>query len=302
MHRLNSITFSFILTVILSTLLMLGGCSREGENIPTAYPTVISELDAGWDSFQKAQYTSAIEHFTNAKDRDAAKIEAFNGLGWSYTRLGNYIESEQNFKLMLALSNEADVQANGNAGLAFNYFATPVDMAPGPAFTRDGIAIDYAQKALALKSDYAFEHDSNVNTASLYALIAECRFNRQEYLLALTNIETHLSPGFTANLVGSGVLVEVVNEAVEVSIGTETQLTGRAKLNIDAELVKINMIQNLDQNVEYLIESFDEGGGSITFSGNPIPQKKDQFLVSYYYAPNYGKFLTALMNQLRQSL
>ncbi|MBN1349777.1 hypothetical protein JXJ21_10240 [candidate division KSB1 bacterium] len=299
MHRLKALHIYLSLAVILSLILVLGGCSHEGENVPTAFPTVLSELDAGWASFKKAQYENAITHFTNARDRDAAKIEAYNGLGWSNTRLGNYMVSEQNFMLMLTLSDDVNVKADGMAGLAYNNFATPIDLTEVDAAIRDSIAIDYAQQALELRSDYQFEHDSNINSRMLNVLIAECRFNRKEYLSALTVIDENLENNFIQSLASSGVLGEVIDDTIQVAVLNETQLTGRAKMTIEAELVRINSIKNLDQNTTYSVESFDEGGNTVIFIGNPIPQKNELFLVSYYHAPNYGKFLAVLMQKLQ---
>lgn len=298
---------SALITVLLLMLVTLG-CDREGENIPTSFPTVSSLKLDGWSYFEQAQYDDAISSFNEAKNRDAADIEAYNGLGWSYSRTGKYADAESNFKLMLSLSTSPDVLADAYAGLAMMTFATPPDLSTGEAAIRDSIAIDYIDKVFELKSDYSFAHDENVNVTALKKVVAQIRFNRGEYLACIHEIEQSMDPNYFQSLLDKGLVHKIEDDTTTVTLLAETPLTGKATLNVSvgnnggmraAELVDVIAVKNLTKDVNYRIVSFNEGGQRIVFRGNPLPQKEDKFLVDYYHAPDFGLVLADLMEVLQ---
>jgi tetratricopeptide (TPR) repeat protein len=303
-------TFKKLSAFLAALLLMLVtvGCDREGENIPTSFPTVSSLKIDGWSYFENAQYTDAITSFNGAKNRNATDIDAYNGLGWSYARVSDYSNAESNFKLMMSLSTSADILADAYAGLALMNFATPRDLAVSARNARDSVAIDFIDKVFALKSNYAFTHDDRINAKMLYKVVAQIRFNRGEYLKCVQEIEQNLVSNYFQTLLDKGLVKKMETDTTVVTVLSETQVTGKAVLNLSvesdgatraAELVDIIAVKDLTQNVTYEVLSFTEGKQQVTFRGNPIPQKDDKFLVDYYYAPDFGLVLAELMQVLQ---
>jgi len=293
------------LIAVLLLMLVTVGCDREGENIPTSFPTVTSLKLDGWSYFETAKYDDAITSFNGAKNRNATDIDAYNGLGWSYARVSDYINAESNFKLMLSLSTSADVLADAYAGLAMMFYATPRDLPVALRDARDSVAIEYIDKVLDLKSNYTFSHDATINTKALQKVVAQIRFNRGEYLKCINEIEQNLVSNYFQTLLDKGLVKKMENDTTVVTVLAETPLNGKATLNVSAEngkaaeLVNILAVKNVSGNVQYEVISFTEGKQQVVFRGNPIPQKDEKFLVDYYYASDYGLVLAELMTVLK---
>lgn len=295
--------------VILLAILMIGGCSREGENIPTAFPTITSLRSDGWRYFENAQYDLAIENFNEARNRDAASVDAYNGLGWTHSREANYTDAESNFKLLLALTDDPALQADAYAGLAMMYFATPKDLAGQEKVAarnaRDSIAVNFILKVFEINSNYSFSHDARINATAFYKVIAQSYFNRQLFLTCINEIETNLVDNYFQTLINKGLVVFVENDTT-AALRIDSPVTGIGYLTIinqatgnERELVEVVKLKDLSGIVEYEIISFSEGGGNVVFQGNPIPKIKDLFLVDYYVAPDYGQLLADILQEIQ---
>lgn len=278
---------------------VVGGCERKGKNIPTNPPTVTTHMADAWSYFEKHDYDNALVSFKAAKDRDAMTVDAYNGLAWSYARTQGYSNAVSNFQIMLSLTDDQAKHADTFAGLAFVNSATGDDLA----------AVAFVEKTLAINPQYSFAHDNKMNAKTLRVLVAKSYCNMADFLKALQEVDTNIESGFEQNLVADGVLLSATDDTVIVS--TADLITGEvtAKITkqvivendtseVDAELVKVTRIKAVDNNSEYTLTSFEQGGGQIQFFGNPILQKKEKVLVSYYYAGDYGKFLSRLFKKI----
>lgn len=298
-----------LLGVAMLTILLAVGCDRKGENIPTGFPTVNSLEVEGWTFFQNAQYTKAIEAFVDLKNRDASNVSAYNGLGWSYTRTSEYTAAEQNFQLLLSLTDDEKLVTDAYAGLAMMFFSTPKELAGDGGQTernvRDQQAINYINQVLERDNSFTFEYDDAVNVNSLKKVIAQCLFNRQEFLQCIQYIESNFNPDYFQSLVESGIIVKVENDTITAGISANSEVSGQANCTVtkngaEIELIRVLSVKHPDfSEVNYEIVSFTQGSGEVVFQGNPIPEKDQKFLIDYYYTPDFGTLLAEIMKTLK---
>lgn len=299
--------------LITLALLFVNQCERKGENIPTKAPTANFYLQTGWASYESGDYQAALNAFTASKARDAIKEDAYNGLGWTYGKLQNYDQSISNFLLLLSLTENNTMKANAYAGLAMTYGAMQIATTEEENRAEAGMnAIKYANMVINIDPNYQFEHDKHINISSLHAMIAQCYFNVKDFIKALTEVDNYLEKGFRQELINNKV-VKMREDSVTVSLLPETAFSGTAILNIsfqiatetdtfdvNAQLVDVLSIKNVENEVLYNVVDFDQGGNSVTFYGNPIPQEEDIFVVSYEYADDYGIFLNNLLTVIKK--
>jgi len=286
---------------VITLSLIVGGCERKGKNIPINPPTVTTHMEDAWSYFKEHDYENAIRSFTAAKDRDALAVEAYNGLAWSYARTHEYLDAVSNFQIFLSLTDNQAKYADAFAGLAF------INSATG----EDSVAIAYVERTLNLDPQYEFEYDNKINAKTLRVLVVKCYCNMGDFLKAMTEVETKIESGYEQSLIADNVINVVEDDTAVVSIAdiitgeasaqiTKQVIVNSDTLEVDAELVKVVRIKAVDNNSEYTLTEFQQGGGEIQFFGNPILQKKDKVLVSYYYASDYGVFLSRLFQKIAE--
>jgi len=93
---------------VMALLLIVGGCSRKSDDIPTYVESVDNLVNEGWAAFQEDDYNRAAFAFEEAVKRDVdpqTSIDAYRGLGWTYARLENYAQAITNFNFVISLEN-----------------------------------------------------------------------------------------------------------------------------------------------------------------------------------------------------
>ncbi|HPG40743.1 MAG TPA: tetratricopeptide repeat protein [bacterium] len=91
---------------ILVTMLVIFGCSKESDDIPTSAETITSLLNEGWAAYQQGEFETAIAHFENTIKRNVdpeLSIDAYRGLGWTYARTEQYSQAITNFSFVISL-------------------------------------------------------------------------------------------------------------------------------------------------------------------------------------------------------
>lgn len=289
---------------IISIIFAGMSCDRQGKNIPINPPTTETRLSEGWSAFESGQYITAIDRFSAAKNRDASFADAYRGLGWSYSRVMDYTNAEINFKIFTTLvKDKPDLLNETQAGLAAMY-------ASAGEYDK---AIELCEKVIAENPDFEFEHDERVNAKSLRTLIAKCYYVQRDYLTAMETIQTYLDNNLENGLKSAGIIVEKSNDLVKIKVPavSQTPLSGQASMRLlrqvidngDTSMVGINLVKvlditNSDERVHYTVVSFNQGDNLILFSGNPLPRNGDEFLVDYVFAPDYGLFLSKLLEKI----
>lgn len=100
MRRLAEFLMPFI---ILSLVLI--GCDKKSDDIPTSPVTLQSLIDEGFRYYQEGEYSEAITRFQEALERDVDpdnSLRAYQGLGWTYARIERYASSVNNFSFLLS--------------------------------------------------------------------------------------------------------------------------------------------------------------------------------------------------------
>lgn len=158
-------------------LVMVGlaaGCGKDeggGENA--------NQLAAeGWNLFVTGDYSAAIDRFNRAAALDTDLETAWNGLGWSYARLGDLEASRDSF---FFVTSTLGVQNNNetNAGLSIVALAI-----------KDyDLASDYAGYLLGdTNYNYEFPYDPSVTDVTLLLIRAIADFNLGDYDGALADV------------------------------------------------------------------------------------------------------------------
>jgi len=109
MTHIKKSTKKFTFFVVISVaifILVISGCSRKSDNIPTAPESVESLINDGWEAFQAGDYDLAILNFEQTLKRNVdpeLSINAYRGLGWTYSRTEKYAQAITNFSFVISL-------------------------------------------------------------------------------------------------------------------------------------------------------------------------------------------------------
>ncbi|MBN2414108.1 hypothetical protein JXQ31_20710 [candidate division KSB1 bacterium] len=163
----------FVLISLVFLILMISGCSHKSDNIPTKPESVESLINDGWEAFQAGDYNKAILNFEQTLKRNVdpeISINAYRGLGWTYSRIEKYSQAITNFSFVISLEtvrtkrlpvinsekvpafaipDTADVRFNGNWQMTTDAYIVNVEdvesyntrvnqkLGPAPAFILD---------------------------------------------------------------------------------------------------------------------------------------------------------------------
>jgi len=294
-------------SVFVLLLIIIVGCERKGEHIPTAAITGDLYLENGWTQYESGNYEAAIENFILSKARDATKEDVYNGLGWGYTKMENYEEASSNFLLLLSLTDSDEMKADIYAGLAMLHSAIQLSLDQRASYDdslariEEGLtAINYANMVFELDPDYQFSHDEHINVNTMHAMIAQCYFNMQNFIRALNEVETYLDTEIRQNFITDGFVTNKLDTVI-VTTAPETEVTGALDVSLEnAQLVDVISVKNLETNILYNVVEYVQGGYIVTISGNPVPQDNENYLIEYQNAVDYGLFLNELINTIVQ--
>jgi tetratricopeptide (TPR) repeat protein len=159
-------------TVLLLTVLVTG-CGDNGQSSGNA-AALIAE---GWNLFMSADYQSAVSKFDQAISAEPTNRDAYDGLGWSLTRLG-------------------DLQGAYNAFLhVLSYLVKPSrDTYAGQAIVTLALK-EYSEAAAnanwaieRFPTDYDFRYDPDVTSITLRLIRATARFHLAEYDAAYSDV------------------------------------------------------------------------------------------------------------------
>lgn len=140
----------------------------------------------GWDQFKSGNYQLALAKFQDATAKDNNFAEAYNGAGWSSARLTNLSDAVAYFTQSIAKNSSL---TEAHAGLAFAYNAQKDYQA----------AINSANKALSLKTNWLFTYDETIDYKDLYLILASSYFGLANFSQSLSQVQK-LNSAFTADI------------------------------------------------------------------------------------------------------
>ncbi len=96
-----------LISVLLILLIFFIGCSRQSDDIPGLddVDTSADLIEKGWENYENSDFQSAIDNFTQVLDNqvDPAKVMgAYQGLGWTYSRVQSYDAAIANFQFVIS--------------------------------------------------------------------------------------------------------------------------------------------------------------------------------------------------------
>ena len=155
-------------------------CSKDSSTKPE------TETSSAWEAFEKGKYDRALQLFQQAIAKNQSDADSYNGLGWTYARLGQLEESETNFINCLMQDME---YIDAGVGLAFIYNAQNEYEA----------SIDVIAQILEFTTEWSFKHDKSLNINDIYILYAENFFALAKYVQCLEQVQI-LNPDFSADI------------------------------------------------------------------------------------------------------
>jgi len=252
---------------------------------PESYVDLMVE---GWSAFDAGNYQVAADAFAMAAEREATLPEVYLGLGWANFRNQSLQDAKSYLNSALAFAfldtdNAERITIEANAGLA------GVALAEGDYST----AINMVDAVLAADADFAFTHDADVDVAALKRIKALASYSTGDFATAfaqtvdldmtLTTV-THVTPGGSAN-------------ASAQDTGT-TAFDGIARVVVPADHHLVMVAEVTTTAANYTVTDVDEGTNVVYVYGNPALQSGDAVMVDYYYAADFGTFLSELLAAL----
>ncbi len=125
-------------------------------------------IEQAWEAFQKGEYKEAEVTFTEALNRDAGRVEAKSGLGWSRAFLRNYQGAVDVWQEGLAIKADyVDI----HAGLCLVY----------QVLKKFESCISAGQKVAELAPNYQFPYYDGVNIATIRGLMASAYYGLGQF-------------------------------------------------------------------------------------------------------------------------
>jgi len=172
---------------LLCLLILLLTINCELQNGTTPIDKDVEELvTEGWYQFKAGNYYFALEKFRDAIAKDNNYAEAYNGAGWSSARLTNLSDAVAYFTQSIA-KNSSLIEAH--AGLAFVYNAQKEYQS----------AINSANKALSLTSNWLFAYDETIDYQDLYLILAASYFALGNFNQSLAQVKK-INSSFNADI------------------------------------------------------------------------------------------------------
>lgn len=207
---------SFLAAVLTLGIIGLSGCGGDNGNGPTG-----PSLAAAWAKFESGNYSMAVEIFHAVIAADSGTADAYNGLGWSFAFSDQFDSAMHYFEVA---SNMDTMAIDPLAGMS------AINLAEGD-YTE---SIALAANALALDSNWTFQHADGIDNQDLHLIMAEAYFalGESRYPDALARVKfldptCTLSPDDSETWNGhptyAAALLKKI-EALEAVIGAEVLL------------------------------------------------------------------------------
>lgn len=165
---------------------VIGGCSKSTTTEPEI--TASELLAQGWTYFNAGSFPAALTSFQQAKAKDPALVDAYNGSGWCQGILGYMDDALATFKSgLIRQSSNLEMRA----GISFVYASL------------DSCQVAIQSDSLVLLSDslWGFSHkyllsaDQLMNYKEMNLLLAECYYKLGNFTASLEAVKK-LDPAF----------------------------------------------------------------------------------------------------------
>jgi tetratricopeptide (TPR) repeat protein len=143
-------------------------------------------VDEGWQAFGSGNYSEAASRFDEAITKNGNYVEAYDGAGWSYSKLGSLTPAENRF---LTGFRKDSTNYEIRAGLAFLYHAQQ----------RYIESAQLIEMLLGQGANWTFRGDASIGMDDVRLLLAEDYFALANYAECIAHVQI-LNPAFTADV------------------------------------------------------------------------------------------------------
>ncbi|UCE17288.1 MAG: tetratricopeptide repeat protein [Gemmatimonadota bacterium] len=274
----------------------LCGCSKDQEVHIIAPPSVDSKVQAGWTDFTTGKYASAVRQFESAISQDASCYDAYNGMGWSLFKQGEFSAAIDYFQFLLPLREvEPDLAADAYAGLAAIYMTQNEDV----------LAIFSGWEALNIAEEngkeYTFTHDPTITAEDIHVINARCLYNIGEFFLSHVEVKA-VDPTFPPPaIIPYTTVVETVATIDSTRIEFSSWLSWGTLIfstrvgNVISILSVSDTLGSADYEVIY---AWGEGG-DVFITAEDLPPLGTPFIIEYAYVDDYFEYLILLAEKVQ---
>ncbi|HAD81145.1 TPA: hypothetical protein DCG35_01435 [Candidatus Edwardsbacteria bacterium] len=164
------------------------GCSKEA-TAPEPELTAAQLLSQGWTYFNAGSFSAALSSFQQAKAKDPALVDAYNGIGWCQGITGQNNEAQATFNSGLARQ-----VANNEMRAGLSFVLASLDSCP--AAVRNDSLVLASDSLWEFSHKYSLSADQIMNYKELNLLLAECYYKLGSFGAALDAVKK-LDPLFT---------------------------------------------------------------------------------------------------------
>ena len=273
-------------------VLLLVGCSKEEKVSLVSPASVESKVEAGWADYAAGRYEAAAVQFESVLTQDASYLDAYNGLGWSSFRQGEFAEAIDYFEFLLPLrDSEPALAADAYAGLAAVYMTQNEDVH----------AIISAWEVLSIAGEsYVFTHDPSITAEDIHILLARSIYNTGEFYLSQVEISAVDSTFPPPSLIPTSTVIETVEatDSVDIYLSfTDAFPTLVLPTHVGNVILVSSVTDTLGQVHFDVIYAYGEGG-DIFVTSETLPPIGTPFIVEYTYVEDYFEYLIRLAKKI----
>jgi len=170
---------------LLLSLAIINGCSKSATEPEITASDLLSQ---GWTYFNAGSFSAALTSFQQAKAKDPALVDAYNGSGWCQGILGYRDDALATFKsgLIRQFSN-----LEMRAGISFVYASLDSCQA---AIQSDSLVL-LSDSLWGFSHKYLLSADQLMNYKEMNLLLAECYYKLGNFTASLDAVKK-LDPAF----------------------------------------------------------------------------------------------------------
>jgi tetratricopeptide (TPR) repeat protein len=175
-------SFTIVITSII-LLLTMPGCRVVTEK------EAMDFIEDGWESMDEGRYSDAVIDFTKATDLETGLTDAWNGLGWAYSRMNKPDTSVSFFNTGENYNDQSVIGTEILAGRSFSNLALGEYL----------LAINDANGALDRSPTWVFRRDPSITFKQLTLTVATAHFSLGDYASSLSWVQ-RLDAGFLVDV------------------------------------------------------------------------------------------------------
>jgi tetratricopeptide (TPR) repeat protein len=163
--------------------LIIAACSDDSSSSGLSDEEILA---LAWDNFGNGDYQDALDGFLELIEAEVFVAEAYSGLGWSYSRLGQLLNSIACFNNGIWSVPDEDVTDDIQAGLSFVHEALSE-------------YVEALASSAEVGSNWQFDHDNELSFNDIVLIRAICYYALADFANSLIEVQI-LVPDFDCDI------------------------------------------------------------------------------------------------------